>query len=472
MDLKNTKGDEVNKDFKSKFLSDAEIAQQKLDTVSPSFCLAKWKQVSLHLTNGMNNSCYHPPLHKIPVEELAANPSKLHNTDYKKLQREKMIAGERPEECFYCWAMEDAGKLSDRHYRSGEPWAINRFDEVIADPMADTNPAYVEVNFNSACNLECSYCSPQFSSSWMRQAKEYGAYPTSQPHNDPNYFQGERRPIPHSEYNPYVDAFWRWWPELYPELKHFRMTGGEPLMDKNTYRVFDYVLENPKSDLHLNVTSNFSVEQKLWEKYLDYVKRICNEGENVEHFMQYVSLDGFGKQAEYMRAGLDFNLLWDRVNQFLNEVPYRSSLTFIVTMNNLSVTSLEHLFTGIYGLRQMYSNTYQRIWFDTPVLHTPMWQSMRLLPDMYADKLEDLMTWMMEHVETPKTRFKGFKDYEIRRLDRDIAWMRESAENKEQHMADFYRFFNEYDKRHNFNFSETFPEMKTFWNECKYLALK
>ena len=467
------KGDEVDKDFKSKFLSDAEIAQQKLDTVSPSFCLAKWKQVSLHLTNGFNNSCYHPPLHKIPVEEIAKNPAALHNTRYKKQQREMMIHGERPEECFYCWAMEDNGKLSDRHYRSGEPWAIETFDSVVSDPRADTNPAYVEVNFNNACNLECSYCSPQFSSSWARQAKEYGAYPTSTPHNDPQHFASDRRVFLNSEENPYVDAFWKWWPDLYPELKHFRMTGGEPLMDKNTYKVFDYVLENPKPDLHLNVTSNLSVEQKLWDKYIDYVKRICNEGEKVEHFMQYVSVDGFGPQAEYMRANLDFNLMWDRVNQFLEEVPYRSSLTFIATMNNLSVASFDSFLAGIHGLRQTYSETYQRVWFDTPVLHTPKWQSMRLLPDQYAYKMETLMEWMMENAETPQTRFKGFKDYEIKRMDRDIAWMRDrTSVNMEQDKADFYRFFSEYDRRHGYNFLETFPEMKSFWDECKYLATR
>jgi len=462
------KGDEVDNNFKSKFLSDAEIAKQKLDEYSPSLCLAKWKQVSLHLPTGLNNSCYHPPLHRISIEDIQKNPAALHNTEQKKYARYQMMKGERPNECEYCWAMEDQGKLSDRHYRSGEPWAISDFDAIVSNPQADVIPSYVEVNFNHACNLECSYCSPQFSSSWMRQVKQHGAYPTSNPHNAPEYFQGIRRPIPQSEDNPYVNAFWKWWPDLYPELKHFRMTGGEPLMDKNTYKVFDYILDNPKKDLHVNVTSNLSVEQKLWEKYLDYVKRICNEGEKVEHFMQYVSVDGWGKQAEYMRAGLDFDLMWSRVEQFLEEVPYRSSITFIITMNNLSISSLNKLCEGIYALRQKYSNTYQRVWFDTPVLRQPAWQSMQILPDAYAMKLEQIMQYMENNIETEETRFKGFKDYEIKRLDRDIAWMKETPEDIKKHKADFYRFFKEYDKRHGYNFLETFPEMKSWWEDCKY----
>ena len=117
------------------------------------------------------------------------------------------------------------------------------------------------------------------------------------------------------------------------------------MLDKNTYRVFDYVLANPKPDLHLNVTSNFSVDEKSWQKYLGYVMELC-EGEKIEHFMQYISLDSFGCQAEYIRHGLDFDLLWDRVNQFLTQIPGRNSVTFIVTMNNLSVTGLPNLFAG------------------------------------------------------------------------------------------------------------------------------
>ena len=35
---------------------------------------------------------------------------------------------------------------------------------------------------------------------------------------------------------------------------------------------------------------------------------------------------------------------------------------------------------------------------------------------------------------------------------------------------DFYRFFNEHDKRRGTNFVETFPEMEDFYNQCKELC--
>ena len=458
---------------KSKFLT---AAEQMKEALGPALCLAKWKQVSLHLTTGLNNSCYHPPLHMIDSEAIETNPSALHNTGHKKAQRKIMLRQERPTECSYCWTMEDNGKLSDRHYRSGEPWAAVDFEKIkYSTGDEDVVPSYVEVNFNHACNLSCSYCSPQFSCTWQSEVDRFGGYPTSTTHNDPEHFTGRNRPIPVKEHNPYVEAFWQWWPTLYPELKHFRMTGGEPLMDKNTYRVFDYVLANPKPDLHLNVTSNFSVEESLWQKYKDSVKQLC-EGEKIEHFMQYVSLDSWMAQAEYIRHGLDFNLLWDRVNQFLTEIPGRNSITFIITMNNLSVTGFPKLMAGILGLRKIYSKTYQRVWFDTPLLKQPTWQSLQLLPESYADQLEHLWGCMLGQIETKETRFQGFKDYELQRLDRDIAWMRDGQKlNKDyiiKNKADFYKFFAEHDRRRGTDFLKTFPEMKEFWNECKYYAEK
>lgn len=81
---------------------------------------------------------------------------------------------------------------------------------------------------------------------------------------------------------------------------------------------------------------------------------------------------------------------------------------------------------------------------------------------------------MNKHIETESNRYKGFKDYEIARLDRDITWMRDGQKLDpayiNQNKADFYRFFSEHDRRRGTDFLITFPEMKTWWDECRYYA--
>ncbi len=155
----------TNKGDQSRFMSSAEQMKQDLGS---ALCLAKWKQVSFHLPTGLNNSCYHPPLHQITADDLSRTGG-LHNTEHKKAQRVMMIQGQKPGECQYCWNMESLDKLSDRHYRSGEPWAAVDLERIknSTGTEDDVVPSYVEVNFNHACNLKCSYCSPQFSSSWQ-----------------------------------------------------------------------------------------------------------------------------------------------------------------------------------------------------------------------------------------------------------------------------------------------------------------
>ena len=301
-------------------------------------------------------------------------------------------------------------------------------------------------------------------------ANRYGAYPTSNLHNDPAYFTNRRRPIPNREHNPYLDAFWQWWPSLYPKLRHFRMTGGEPLLDKNTYRVFDYVLAAPHPELHLNVTSNFSVPNEIFVHYLDYVKRLCDT--NIEHFMQYVSIDtGNWTQAQYIRRGLTPSQFMVNVNQYLEKVPHRNSVTFIVTLNNLSVSGLDQLLDYILELRSRYSRTYQRVWFDTPVLRNPRWQSLQILPESYQRRMEHHIEFMRQNT-MQEGSFVGFKDYEIQRMERALAWMREPQDHKEIKLArsDFYKFFSEYDRRSEQRFVDVFPEMTNFWQECETYA--
>jgi hypothetical protein len=449
--------------MKSNFMTAAEEMQNKL---GPGLCLAKWQQVSLHLPTGLTNSCYHPPLHEIDATLLADNPGALHNTPYKKEQRKIMLRNERPQECSYCWTQEDMGNLSDRHYRSGEPWAAEHFDS-IANSTGDEDPipSYVEVNFNHACNLKCSYCSPQFSSSWGDEVGRFGGYPTSTTHNDPTHFSGRRRPIPVREDNPYVDAFWEWWPSLYPQLRHFRMTGGEPLMDKNTFRMFDYIKDNPKSDLHLSITSNCCPPGDQWSKFMSSLKRITDTGA-VDHFMLFCSLDSWGSQAEYIRNGMDFDLLYKNITDFLANSE-KHSLTFIITFNALSYSGFYSYIENILKLRKKYNQGRQLVWFDVPQLTDPDFMNPKLLPEMVSE-LERTIDFMKYNPETKWNEFKGFSDFEISKVQRLVDWIKSNTDfDRNKGMKNFYLFWSEHDKRRGTDFLNTFPELEYFWNQCK-----
>jgi sulfatase maturation enzyme AslB (radical SAM superfamily) len=469
---RNIKGNQAVKidgKFQSRYFHDAKYVHDQLNKVSPSFCLAKWFNVSIHIPTGNTHSCYHPRSHHIPIEEVKIDVSALHNTRYKKEQRELMLLGFRPEECNFCWQIEDSGtELSDRAYRSKDVYEEGLIQEALDIGSAgNANPRYVEVNFNQACNFKCTYCSPHLSTAWEQDIERNGPYQLSdRVHNDIHWIKQTTK-IDNSPDNPYLLAFWEWLPKIYPTLHTFRMTGGEPLMDKNTFRMFDYIKENPKEDLHLSITSNCCPPGDQWNRFMTGLRSITDI-DAVDHFMLYCSLDSWGEQAEYIRDGLEFETLYKNVIDFISNSK-KHSLTFIVTFNALSYSGFNTLIKQVLKLRQQYSNDRQLVWFDVPQLMDPDYLNPKVIPEMAAEVLKTL-EFMKVNKETTSTQFKGFSDFEISKVQRLYDWiMSDTNFDIVKAKKNFYLFFSEYDRRNKKDFLTVFPQYQEFWKQCKDL---
>jgi hypothetical protein len=62
-----------------------------------------------------------------------------------------------------------------------------------------------------------------------------------------------------------------------------------------------------------------------------------------------------------------------------------------------------------------------------------------------------------------------FKDFEIQKMLRNLAYWRKNKDNAHKQKKNFYAFFSEHDRRRGTSFERTFPEMQEFWKECKSL---
>jgi hypothetical protein len=455
--------------------------KRQLDDVGPGMCLAKWTQVTLQLQSGHNHSCHHPQTHKISQAEIARNPSALHNTRYKKMRRKEMLEGERPSECEYCWGVEDnSEQFSDRVFKSADSWSFPHMEEIInSDFRDDYNPRYVEVAFSNTCNFKCSYCGPSFSSKWVEEIEKFGGYPTSTGFNDMTWMERENKvPLKHSEHNPYTEAFWKWWPELYRDLNTFRITGGEPLLSKDTWDVLDYIINepNPNRELKLGINSNLGSPDALIDKLIEKIKRIEDEG-RVKEIVIFTSVDTWGGHAEYIRTGLEFNKFWDNVNKILTQCP-RVVLTFMSTYNALSVFKYDKLIKEVYKLKETfaspdrYHNAYT--FLDTSYLRYPKHQTVQVLPSDFSKYVLD-QSKLISYYAAPSNdpMYVGYHEVEVQKVKRIYDWM-QAKQNPEEQMKnryDFYKYFSEHDKRRGTNFVKTFPELEEFYNFCKTIQL-
>lgn len=431
-----------------------------INNVSPSFCTAKWLQTTLYLQNGYNHSCHHPSPHKIPEQEVKENPSALHNSNYKKLQRSKMIEGKRPSECQYCWNIEDLDTdyFSDRHYKTADDWAWDRFEEISnINPMSDVVPSYLEVSFSNACNFKCSYCSSEISSKWLEEINQYGPYPTTQGNHNLTWLKDTGRyPYKHSDDNPYITAFWKWFPEVLPKLKVFRITGGEPLMSKDTWKVLDYIIEQQSLSMQIAINSNLCVDDKLIDKLITKIIQLSNIGHTVQIF---TSIESTGNKAEYSRYGMDYNLWCKNLDRVLTETSV--TVGIMTTINVLSISDFNNFIDLIMEYRVKYNKdfAYNRIPLSVNYLKWPPYLNVSILPAEYKsiiskDILAHCERWLKHYRKEKFARIYLEEWDQIKRLCDYIV----TSNCDEITKDDFYKFIDEYDQRRNTNFREVFPE--------------
>ena len=435
--------------------------------VSPTFCLAKWHHTTIYLGTGETHSCYHPAPHPIPLHELKNNPAALHNTQEKKLQRMEMMTGGKPKGCQYCWNIEAMGPeyISDRHERNASIYTEERFNAIVKRPVADVNPQYIEISFGNECNFKCGYCHPKHSSAYYKEIKDFGPYTMVKNHrNDIDWFQ-----IYEEETNPYVEAWWKWWPEVRKTLTILRITGGEPLLQQSTWKLLDDLAVNPLPNLELNINTNFGVKPVLIDRLVEKVNSLIANG-CIKDFKIFTSMDTWGKPAEYIRTGLDIKV-WERnLDTYLTKTSL--PITFMITFNILTVTNFQSLLEKILEWRVKYNgfeqNKWQRIRFDTPYLKEPLQYDMNILPkDKYMQYMKSHLDFILANLDD-KNRSK-FNDLEYAKFERVVKYMESSIytpEKLKEGKRDFFNWFTEYDRRRGTNFLETFPDLADFYFEC------
>jgi organic radical activating enzyme len=442
--------------------------RQKLNNVGQGFCLSKWYKVTMHLHSGLNHSCCHSPPHPIPLDQLKKNPSLLHNSEYKKLQRKIMLENGRPQECEYCWKIEDIDNnhISDRYIQSSQESVRDLLEETAnLSWKDDVFPRHLEVNFSSTCNLKCSYCMSSLSSSWHNEIKNVGLYQLKNDLNR-NHYALNKETISEDKNNPYIDAFWEWLPYAYQNLSTLRITGGEPLLSKNVYKLLDYISDNPNQKLIWSINTNMMIPHEKLVSYTTKVNELLKE-KKINHTMTHTSVDSWGQQAEYIRHGLDIQTFSSNIEYHLQQDSQRT-IEFMITFCFLSMPNFELLLKKILELRCKYSNkNNQRIDMEITILTSPSHLSALICNDEALDKLIKTLSYMKS--QTTDNDFQKFSSLEYKKLERVVHWIernRYMGSELRMHRQDFLSFINEHDRRRGTSFLKTFPELNSFYEEC------
>ena len=441
-------------------MNDLDFRNQILDTKSPSFCAAKWYNATIWLGSGQTTSCHHPPAHAIDVEDIKRDPAALHNTQRKKADREMMQKGERPSGCEYCWKIEDIGRdnISDRVYKS-KIYPIEDLNRAFRTPARENfNLRTLEIAFDRTCQFACSYCNPAFSSTWVNDIKRNGAYTNlvSDGRNHFTHTHDSSQLYKFSEVNPYVEAFFQWWErDLHQSLQELRITGGEPLMSGETWKLLEWFKNNKgKSQTRLAINSNLGTDVDL-DRLLDTI-----EGLEID---LYTSNESIGLQAEYIRDGLVWDDWANNVERLLTSGKFRG-MHVMCTINALCLTTLDQLLECIMNWKLRYGR--DAVSFTLNILRFPSFQSPLVLPDNLRTVYQQrLVTWLEHWADS-----EVIEEHEVNHTQRLIDYLdvvktpHSEAFDRPKLLNDFKQFYTQYDQRRGKEFGAAFPELKEWYD--------
>jgi len=328
------------------------------------------------------------------------------------------------------------------------------------DHREDVNLRTLEIAFDRTCQFACSYCNPAFSSTWVRDIKTNGAYNglVSDGRNHFTHAHDSSQLYRFGETNPYVEAFFAWWETgLHRTLQELRITGGEPLMSGDTWKLIDWFKTNQgRSQTRLAINSNLGMDSNKLQEFLVRVR-------DIPHLEIYTSMESVDQHAEYIRDGLNYQQWINNVHELLENDSIKA-VHCMATINALCLERLPALMYQLLELKQMYGR--ERVSFTLNILRFPSFQSALVLPDTlrhhYKDCLQDFLDrnqhnpYMHEHEINHLQRLIDYLD--VVKTPHSDAFDMPKLHN------DFKQFFTQYDQRRDKNFTEIFPALAEWYN--------
>lgn len=341
--------------------------------------------------------------------------------------RKALLAGKRDNRCASCFKKEDSGKRSVRletlaKFAHHLEW-VAQTDEYGAS--ADSKPIYLDIRFNNLCNLKCRTCWHGASSSWFEEAQILKQ----------NF--GKKAIVEASENS---ELLINQLLNQKMEIEEIYFAGGEPLMMKEHYDLLEGLIANRQTKTHLRYNTNLSILTLKDRKVLEF-------WEQFEQVTVSASIDGLGKQGEYIRKGLD----WGNFLKNMRKIKSSSShinlqiAPTISVFNILKLGKLHRYFVeaGLIEVNAIYLN----------VLSRPDHFNIKVLPK--AMKIEAAQSIEM-HLVWLKTQEASYDI--IAEFESVIDYM--NQENWEHQLSQLKTQLQLLDKMRAENYQKVFPEFK------------
>ena len=404
----------------------------------------KWTHSTVYLTDGVSASC-----HRVQGDPLEIRNGELnfHNIPAKLEARRKMLRGEWPGRgCEHCKHIEEAGGTSDRqiHLNMEGTTAPPELDTDLE--AVDVTPRQLEVYWGNTCQQSCIYCDAHYSSTIQQEEKRFGNF-----YSEGVEISDKWRKNPKIE--EHTELLFEWFEKHLHKLHKVFVLGGEPFLQKETFRFIEFLEKGEYPDLTLVFFSNMNIEHERFKKWIDRLDALQKFG-RLDKIQIFFSCDALGLEGEYVRTGLELNVALKNFEHVLHNTNIEQGINSALTV------------TAVPGMPAMvkYINKCSRIkpiyWSMMKANQHEIGPKEYLYPGIFGDKINE---WgLREAVEMFDTNTNGFPDSvkeNYRTYMRGIIKEFETREPSKLRQKQFKIYLDELDRRRGTNWKIIYPQI-------------
>ena len=362
---------------------------QNIDSSERSYyCSAKFKFLKIDLESKNTYNCHAAMPHPIDFEWLSKNSGNLFNTNVNVAERQMMLDNQRNPSCEQnCWKAEDYGAQSPRLISKGAE---------VTHTVTRISPETIDLSIGADCNLSCSYCCKEFSSTWRRDIVNNGDYKINGIVDDRYTATDKDRvllKISQSELKNTKDyrILLNEIKLAAPTLKKLIVTGGEPFLN-------NFLIENLQhlalsKQCTVEIITGLGVSMSRFVKTLDKLKHISNlviiiSGETTEQLFEF---NRYGAKWNEFVAKIDL-LKQNSIN-----------IMFNATISNLTVFGFKKFYEVFHKEKINLTFAYQPMMMAPYVLDNDtkqyLIQEFELLPREMAESLTKSITATPNEIE-------------------------------------------------------------------------
>lgn len=336
----------------------------------------------------------------------------FHSKEMQQL-RTDLVSGIKNSNCRKCWRAEEEGRSS------------MRLQEIRTEGEFENNQTpqieNIFLSLGNQCNLKCRTCGPDNSSTWI---KEY--YDTNEFLHNQTFSEYQKAVIfLEEDSSKFVDSIIK---ENIPNAKELIITGGEPLMMKNVWRLLDNTVEQGYAK---NMALSFHTNCTFWNNKAE---------ETISKFKEVeisLSIDGIDKQFEYMRHPAKWDHVLPNIEKIINMQSKHSGLAVSITC---AVSSY-----NVWYLNEVFEFADSKgISVNAHLLHTPDFMSIRHIPKNIANDIIQRLSSVATHQEEAK---KVIDYMNVPAVDSQRMWNKflEDLDIKDRYRGESFRdTFSEY----------------------------